>query len=55
MITLPDTLALLGLALLAVGLWLVGPWLALSVVGALILLAGIAMGRHSRPEKQEGE
>jgi hypothetical protein len=37
---LPDLLALLGLGLLGVGLWWLAPWLSLTILGALLLLAG---------------
>ncbi|MEU9654205.1 hypothetical protein AB0E00_35655 [Streptomyces sp. NPDC048110] len=36
-----DVLALLGVVALGAGLWLVAPWLGLSVVGAVLLAAGV--------------
>lgn len=48
-----DVLALLGLAILGVGLWLVSPALSLSVLGILILAAGVlgSMWRARRGRK----
>ena len=36
-----DGIVLGGMLLLGVGLWLRAPWLALTVVGALLMLFGV--------------
>lgn len=53
--TLPDTLAILGLFLLAVGCWLIGPWLSLMVVGSLLLVVGIAWSRNNARKRNVQE
>ncbi|QQM45000.1 hypothetical protein [Streptomyces liliifuscus] len=37
-----DVLALLGIGLLGAGLWLIAPWLALTAIGGLLLVIGLA-------------
>lgn len=52
-----DVLAFAGLVLLAIGLWWFSPALSLSVLGALLLFAGVvgAWRRGSRPPQQAEE
>lgn len=39
-----DAIVLLGLGLLGAGLWMRDPWVALTVVGALVILLGVFGG-----------
>jgi hypothetical protein len=39
-----DLLALIGVALVGAGLALVAPWLGITVVGVILLVAGVAGG-----------
>lgn len=55
MLDIFDVAALAGLAMLFAGLWLVSPAVALSVVGAgLMLWALVAAGRAARGDVDEG-
>jgi len=45
---LPDFLTFAGLGLLGYGLWLYSEPLSYSVIGALLIVGGVAMGRASR-------
>lgn len=47
-----DVLAFVGIILLGIGLWLVAPALSLSVVGALLVVAGWIGARGPRPPKR---
>lgn len=42
---LPDVIALCGLGLLGYGLYLYEPWVAFAVCGALLIVAGVAIGK----------
>ncbi|MCE5334361.1 MAG: hypothetical protein LLG06_07195 [Desulfobacteraceae bacterium] len=42
---MPDIVAILGLSLLGYGLWLHAPWISFTTVGAILLTAGIRLGR----------
>lgn len=46
MIDLYDVMAIVGLSMLGAGLWLVTPALALSVVGGILLILGVALARE---------
>jgi len=40
-----DILVFLGLIFVGIGLWLVEPWLSFVVVGGLLIVGGVALGR----------
>lgn len=40
-----DVLSVVGLSLLGYGLYIFEPWVAFSVVGSLLILAGVRLGR----------
>lgn len=48
---LPDFLCFAGLCLLGYGLFLFLPWVSFSVCGALLLLAGVRLGRAESTNK----
>jgi len=45
---LPDIVAVFGLGSLGAGLWLYRPWVSLSVVGVLLIVAGLMLGKGER-------
>jgi hypothetical protein len=42
---IPDVVSLAGLSLLGFGLYMFEPWVSFSVCGALMILAGLRLGR----------
>ena len=48
---LPDAVSIGGIALLGYGLFLFKPWISYSVVGLLLLLFGLLMGRREANSK----
>lgn len=49
-----DLVSFSGLALLGYGLFLFSPWVSYSVVGALLIVAGVFLGRNEAVERDKG-